>query len=397
MACCPTGLEGSRLLKTDMQGRPLRMAMVGGGQGSFIGSVHKMGAQIGAGIELVAGIFNSDADRSLASATAFGVAPDRCYGDVAQMFAAEAVREDGIDLVAIATPNHLHLPVALAAIEAGVHIMSDKPATATLAEAIALQEALAKSDALYALTYSYSAYPMIREARARVAAGAIGTVRKVVVTYQQGWMSAPLESANPRAAWRTDPGKSGMGGASADIGVHAFHLAEYVSGQPVAELLADARALVPGRALDDDCNVLLHFAGGASGVLVVSQVAFGEGNGLSIKIYGDAGALHWAFEQADTLVHARADGGLETVKPMSPGLLARTPLPIGMGVGLVAPFAVLYRDFDAAIRGETDRIGTVLPGIGDGVRGMRFIEQVAHNSAANGWSAIDAAAQGSAA
>lgn len=368
------------------------MAMVGGGQGSFIGSVHKMGASIGAGIDLVAGIFNSDHQRSLASAAAFGVASDRCYRDAAEMFAAEGAREDGIDLVAIATPNHLHLPVALAAIDAGVHIMSDKPATATLAEALRLRDALAGSDSLYALTYSYSAYPMVREARARVAAGVIGAVRKVVVTYHQGWMSAPLERGNPRAAWRTDPTKSGVGGASADIGVHAFHLAEYVSGQPVTELLADARALVPGRALDDDCNILLHLAGGASGVLLVSQVAFGEGNGLSIKIYGDAGALHWAFEQADTLIHAKADGSLETVKPMSPGLLARTPLPIGMGVGLVAPFAVLYRDFDAAIRGETDRIGTVLPGIGDGVRGMCFIEQVAQNSAAaRGWATLDIA------
>lgn len=384
-------------LATDLQGRPpLRMAMVGGGQGSFIGPIHKMGASIGAGIELVAGIFNSDRERSLASAKGFGVAADRCYVDASEMFAAEAARDDGIDLVAIATPNHLHLPVALAAIEAGVHIMSDKPATATLAQALQLRDALAKGGApakggaLYALTYSYSAYPMIREARARVAAGVIGRVRKVVVTYQQGWMSAPLESGNPRAAWRTDPGKSGVGGASADIGVHAFHLAEYVSGQRVCEIVADARALVPGRALDDDCNVLLRFAGGQSGVLVVSQVAFGEGNGLSIKIYGDAGALRWAFEQADMLIHAKADGSTEMVKPMSPGLLTRTPLPIGMGVGLIAPFAVLYRDFDAAIRGETDRIGTVLPGIDDGVRGMRFIERVAESSArASSWTAIE--------
>jgi predicted dehydrogenase len=366
------------------------MAMVGGGQGSFIGPVHKMGAAIGAGIELVAGVFNGDRERSLASARNFGVAEDRCYASADEMFAAEAARADGIDMVAIATPNHLHLPVALAAIEAGVHVMSDKPATATLAEALRLRDALAGGNVLYALTYSYSAYPMIREARARVAAGVIGTVRKVVVTYHQGWMSKPLETGDPRAAWRTDPSKSGVGGASADIGVHAFHLAEFVSGQRVSELVADARGLVPGRTLDDDCNVLLRFAEGQAGVLVVSQVAFGEGNGISIKIYGDAGALHWAFDQADVLIHAKADGSVETVKAMSPGILVRTPLPIGMGVGLIAPFAVLYRDFDAAIRGDTERLGTVLPGIEDGVRGMRFIEQVARNSAAGtGWSTLE--------
>lgn len=365
------------------------MAMVGGGQGSFIGPVHQLGASIGAGIQLVAGVFNSDRTRSLASAANFGVMADRCYGDAEEMFAAEAQRDDGIDLVAIATPNHLHLPVALAAIRAGVHIMSDKPATATLAEAIALRDALAGGASLYALTYGYSGYPMVREARARIAAGLIGTVRKVVVTYAQGWLSAPSETSNPRAAWRTDPGRSGVGGASADIGVHAFHLAEYVSGHRVREIAADARPLVPGRTLDDDCNVLLRFDGGQSGVLVVSQVAFGEGNGLSIKVYGDAGALHWAVEQADVLQFIKADGSHETLRPMSPGLLSRTPLPIGMGVGLIAPFAVLYRDFAAAIRGDAGIIDAVLPGIDEGVRSMRFVEQVALNSTnGKGWSSV---------
>lgn len=368
------------------------MAMLGGGQGSFIGPVHQLGASIGAGIQLVAGVFNGDRTRSLASAQAFGVAPDRCYTDFDAMFSAEAAREDGIDVVVIATPNHLHLPAALAAIRAGVHVMSDKPATATLAEALELKAALAGSSICYALSYGYSAYPMVREARARVAAGQIGEVRKIVVTYAQGWLAAGDDASNPRIAWRTDPARSGIGGASADIGVHAFQLAEYVSGCRVAEILADSRALVSGRALDDDCNVLLRFDDGQSGVLVVSQVAFGEGNGLSFKVYGERGALHWSFEQADALHWARADGGNEVLRVMSPGLLARTSLPVGIGQGLIAPFCVLYRDFAAAIRGEAGIIDAVLPGIEEGVRGMRFVDQVVRNSASgNGWSAISGA------
>lgn len=368
--------------------RPLRLALIGGGLGSFIGKIHQMGASL-AGIELVAGSFSSDADRSLAAGASYGVAPDRCYADHDALFSGEAARDDGIDLVAIATPNHLHLPAALAAIKAGVHIMSDKPATATLAEALTLQAALLDSASQYALTYSYSGYPMIREARARVAAGEIGTVRKVVVTYQQGWLSTPLEQNNPRAAWRTDPSKSGVGGASADIGVHAFHLAEYVSGQRVLELLSDARGLVGGRALDDDCNALLRFENGAAGVLVVSQVAFGERNGLTLQVYGDSGALHWAFEQADVLSVVRSDGSNVILRPMSPGLLASTPLPPGIGNGLIVPFAVLYRDFAAAIGGDAERIGKILPGIDEGVRSMRFIERAVESSAnASGWTRL---------
>ncbi|WP_161988995.1 Gfo/Idh/MocA family protein [Sphingomonas glacialis] len=369
--------------------RPLRMALIGGGLGSFIGKIHQMGAALGAGIDLVAGSFSSDPERSRAAGASYGVTTDRCYADHDALFAGEAARDDGIDLVAIATPNHLHLPAALAAIKAGVHIMSDKPATATLAEALDLQAALRQGTSLYALSYSYSGYPMVREARARVAAGEIGTVRKVVVTYQQGWLSAPLEQNNARAAWRTDRSKSGVGGASADIGVHAFHLAEYVSGQRVAELLGDARGLVSGRALDDDCNALLHFDNGASGVLVVSQIAFGERNGLSIQVFGDAGALHWAFDTADVLTMINGDGSTVILRPMSPGLLSSTPLAPGLGNGLIVPFAVLYRDFAAAIGGDMTRIGSVLPGIDEGVRSMRFIERVVDSSAnPSGWTTL---------
>ncbi|MFC4311909.1 Gfo/Idh/MocA family protein [Steroidobacter flavus] len=367
----------------------LKMAMVGGGTGSFIGPVHQLGAQLSGRIELVAGVFSSDPNRSLAAAAQYGVAPERCYRSHEEMFAVEARRDDGIDLVAIATPNHLHLPIALAAIEHGVHIISDKPATATLAEAVQLRDALRASDRAYALTFSYTAYPMVREARARVANGDIGRVRKVIVTYSQGWMASALErNGHPRAAWRTDPSRSGVGGCSADLGVHAFNLAEYLTHDVVTEMLCDVNPLVPDRALDDDCNVLLHFAKGGVGVLMASQVAFGERNGLSLQIYGDAGALHWSYDQPDAL-HLVKGGSREVLGPLSANLRVRVPLAPGIGNGLIAPFSVLYRDFASAIAGNRALLDGDLPGIEAGVRSMRFVETaVAASAARAGWTAL---------
>jgi predicted dehydrogenase len=359
------------------------MAMVGGAAGSFIGPVHQLGAKLGAQVDLVAGVFSADRDRSLAAAVSYGVAAERCYPDTATMFAAEAARDDGIDILAIATPNHLHLPVAIEAITAGVHIISDKPATATLAEAEILREALAAGRSRYALTYTYSGYPMVREARARVAAGAIGTVRKIVVTYAQGWLARPLEaSGNARAAWRTDPARSGPGGCSADIGVHAFHLAEYVTGLRVAAMLPDARPLVPGRTLDDDCNALLHLENGAGGVLISSQVAFGERNALSFQLYGDGGALHWTIDAPDRLRLVRGDGSVALLLPTSPDLLVRGRFAPTLGQGIIMPFAEIYRDFVDAIDGDGGRIDGVLPGIEAGLRGVRFFESIATGT---GW------------
>lgn len=370
--------------------KTLKMAMVGGGSGSFIGPVHALGAQLSGRIKLVAGVFSSDPERSRAAADEYDVAAERCYRNYTEMFAAESKRADGIDLVAIATPNHLHLPIALAALEHGVHIISDKPATATLAEALQLREALRASDRAYALTFGYTAYPMIREARARVANGDIGSVRKVIVTYSQGWMAAPLEhNGNRRAAWRTDPARSGLGGCSADLGVHAFNLAEYVTHDVVTEILSDASRLVPGRTLDDDCNVLVHFSKGSVGVLMASQVAFGERNGLSLQLYGDAGAIHWSYDQPDVLKLTKGDTR-ELLGPLSPGLLTRVPLAPGIGNGLIAPFAVLYRDFAAAISGETSLLDRELPGIEAAVRTMRFVEKaVAASTQRAGWTALE--------
>lgn len=368
----------------------IRLGMAGGGVGSFIGPMHHLGAHLSGGFTLVAGAFSGDLERSRAAGAQYGVAPDRCYAGHDALIAGERGRPDGIEALAIATPNHLHFPAAMAALDAGLHIMSDKPATATLAEAQRLRDALASHDSLYALTFTYSGFPMIREARARVAAGMIGAVRKVAVSFAQGWLAAPLEQAgNARAAWRMDPARSGVGGCISDIGTHAFHLAEYVTGDRVSEIVADLHTHVPGRALDDDANMLLHFAGGASGVLASSQVAVGERLGFTLQIFGEKGAMHWAAEQPETLRFVGADGAVSLLSPMSPGLLVREPLPPGFGGSILAGFAVQYRDFARAIRGERGLIGDVLPGIEAGVRTMRFVEAAVHASAARaGWTEL---------
>ncbi|WP_183623381.1 Gfo/Idh/MocA family protein [Novosphingobium sediminicola] len=359
-----------------MNDRP-RLAMLGGGPGSFIGGIHHLGARI-AGIDLVAGVFSSDPEKSARAAHDYGVASDRCYADTRAMFAAEAAREDGITMVAIATPNNLHLPAALMAIEAGVHIFSDKPATATLAQALNLRDALARGRSAYGLSFTYSAYPMVREARARIAAGQIGTVRKVLVNYAQGVM------AGPSAGWRTDPGMSGAGGCIADLGTHAFHLAEFVTGQEVAELLADLGSH-EGRALDDDDAVLLRFAGGARGMIHASQIAFGQRNAISFQVYGDRGALHWDFAAADQLRLVRG-GEVILLGPTSADLLVRVPGMRGIGDGLIAPFATLYREFVAVCGGGKQ---CSLPGIAEGVRSMAFVERAVESSAQGGrWLAI---------
>ena len=267
-------------MTNDKDGRRLRFALIGGGPGSFIGSVHRIAAELDREIELVAGAFSSDAVRSAEAGAIFRIDPARAYPDMATMLQAEAARPDGIDFVTIATPNHHHLPAARAALEAGIPVMSDKPATATLKEARELADVVAGAAVPYALTYTYSGYPLVREARARIAAGAIGRLTKVIVEYPQGWLASTTDSK--QAAWRLDPERAGPGGCIADIGVHAFHLAEFVTGLRVTQLLADLGSVVPGRALDDDCQLLLRFENGARGALLASQIMIGERNGLSL-------------------------------------------------------------------------------------------------------------------
>src|SRR6201993_2743829 len=265
--------------------RKLRMGMVGGGPGAFIGPVHRMAAELDGKIELVAGAFSQSAEKSRLAGEAYKIDASRAYADYKSMLEAEKKRSDAIAFVAIVTPNHLHLPVALASLATGFPVMSDKPATATYAEAVELEKAVAKSGLPYGLTHTYAGYALVREAREICASGQLGRIRKIVVEYLQGWLSKPIEtSGQKQASWRSDPALSGPGGCIGDIGVHAFHLAEYVTGLQVIELNASLLSVVEGRRVDDDCTALLHYDNGATGALLTSQVAAGEGNGLRLRV-----------------------------------------------------------------------------------------------------------------
>jgi predicted dehydrogenase len=365
--------------------------MAGGGPGAFIGPVHRMAAELDGRIRLVAGAFSRDPAKSEAAAAAWGA---RAYADWREMLAREAARPDGARMVAVVTPNHLHFDIAAAALGAGLHVMSDKPATRTLAEARTLAGVVEGSGRLYGLTYVYTGYPMVREAREIVRRGDLGAVRKIVVEYSQGWLSRPVERSGDRqAAWRADPAQAGAGGCIGDIGVHAFNLAEFVGGVRVERLCADVAAVVPGRVLDDDCNVLLRFAGGARGVLIASQVSAGARNGLRIAVHGEAGGLAWSHERPNELTLDGPDRASQTLHAGSPylGLAARaaTRLPSGHPEGFIEAFANLYGDFaDAVAAGRRD--AGLVPGIAEGVRGMAFVETaVAASRDGKGWVALE--------
>ena len=374
--------------------RKLRMGMVGGGPGAFIGPVHRMAAELDGKIELVAGAFSQSAERSREAGAHYKIDPARAYADYRQMIEAERKRADGIDFVAIVTPNHLHLPVALAALEAGIPVMSDKPATATYEEALKLEAAVAKSGLLYGLTHTYAGYAMVRAARAICAAGELGTIRKVAVEYFQGWLSGPLETTgNKQAAWRSDPAQSGAGGAIGDIGTHAFHLLEYVSGLKVTAINATLRTVVPGRRLDDDCNAFLRMQNGAGGTLACSQVAAGEMNALALRIYGEKGSLQWRQQDPNRLIVKWLDRPEEihhaAMGYLSADARAMARTPAGHPEGYLEAFAVLYREFADALnawkQGQRDALPATLPGIEAGVCGMRFIERAIESNKKEGW------------
>jgi len=377
---------------------PLRLAMVGGGPGSFIGPVHRMAAELDGRIRLAAGVFSRDPEKNAKAAADWGVAPDRVYPDHHAMIAAERARPDGVDLVSVVTPNHLHFDVSAAALRGGLHVISDKPATLNLAQAQALADIVAASGKLYGLTYTYTGYPMVREAREIVARGDLGAVRKVVVEYSQGWLSRPLEREdNKQASWRSDPSQSGVGGCIGDIGVHAFNIAEFITGRRVERLCADVATVVPGRDLDDDCNVLLRFAGGARGVLVASQVSAGARNGLKISVYGETGGLTWSHEDPNILTLDWLDGPSQVLHAgsayLGAGARAVTRLPTGHPEGFIEAFANIYRDFADAIVGKGD--GQLVPDIGEGVRGMAFVERaVAASRADAGWVGLSQEGEG---
>lgn len=365
--------------------RRLRMGMIGGGPGAFIGPVHRFAAELDRQIELVAGVFSSDPDRSRSAAAQYLIDPERAYGSLDEMFVAERARADGIDFVSVVTPNHNHLPSARAALAAGLPVMTDKPLTATLAEAHELAALVEAAGLPFGVTFTYTGYPLVREMRERIAAGAIGSLRKVVVEYPQGWLSRPAEGK--QAEWRVDPAQAGAGGCIGDIGVHAFNLAEFVTGQRVTRLLADLAAVVPQRALDDDCTVLLRFANGARGVLLASQIEVGELNGLRIRCYGDQGGMIWQQEQPNSFLQHHADGRTEVVRAadasLGPLAASFTRTPGGHPEGYLEAFANLYRDFAAVLRGAA---APCLPGIAEGVRGMAFIDTAVRASKAEaGW------------
>jgi predicted dehydrogenase len=369
--------------------RPLRLGMAGGGPGSFIGPVHRMAARLDDRFELVAGALSRSLEKSREQGARWGVAENRLYATAEEMFGAERMRADGIEAVAITTPNSSHRDIAVAALRAGIAVISDKPMTATLAEATDLAAVVAETRVPFALTYTYTGYAMLREARARVAAGAIGAVRKVVAEYPQGWLSEAIEGTNPQAGWRTDPALAGAGGAIGDIGVHAFQMIEYVTGLRTTALCADLSRIVPGRMLDDDCNILLRLGASVPGVLMASQISTGERNGVRIRVYGERGGLEWAHETPDQLILREPDNAIRILHAGAPGLsdaaMAATRLPQGHPEGLIEAFATLYADFANAIAGRAGILDGRLPGVTDGLRGMRFIDRAVTSSASRRW------------
>lgn len=377
--------------------RKLRMGMVGGGPGAFIGPVHRIAAELDGKIELVAGAFSQSAERSRTAGQMYRIDPQRAYGDYREMMDAESKRADAIDFVAIVTPNHLHLPVGLAALRAGFPVMSDKPATANYSEAVELERAVAGSGLPYGLTHTYAGYSLVREARAICASGKLGKIRKIVGEYLQGWLTNPIEaSGQKQAAWRSDPAQSGAGGCIGDIGVHAFHLTEYVTGLKAVAVNASLLSVVAGRKLDDDCTALLRMDNGAQGVLVTSQIAAGEGNGMRLRIYGEKGSLDWKQEDPNRLRVKWLDGP-EEIRHAAGGYLSEdaravTRLPGGHPEGYLEAFAVLYREFaDALIEWQKKRafaLPATLPGIEAGVRGMRFIDRSIESSKRGSWVAF---------
>lgn len=374
--------------------RKLRMGMVGGGPGAFIGPVHRIAAELDGRIELVAGAFSQSPERSRLAGETYKIAPDRAYADYRSMLEAERKRADAIDFVAIVTPNHLHLPVALASMAAGFPVMSDKPATATYREAVELEQAVVKSELPYGLTHTYAGYALVREARAMCASGQLGKIRKIVVEYLQGWLTKPMEmTGQKQATWRSDPAQSGEGGCIGDIGVHAFHLVEYVTGLKVVGLNASLLSVVAGRKLDDDCTALLRMDNEAQGVLVTSQIAAGEGNGLRLRVYGEKGSLDWRQEDPNRLSVKWLDGP-EEIRHAAGGYLSEdaravTRLPGGHPEGYLEAFAVLYREFAEVLiawqKGGTKETPPTLPGIEAGVRGMRFIDRAIESSKHKSW------------
>ncbi|WP_068318734.1 Gfo/Idh/MocA family protein [Polycladidibacter hongkongensis] len=375
--------------------QPLPLGMVGGGQGAFIGAVHRIAARMDGHFQLVSGALSSDAQRAAASAAQLGIAPERCYTSYAQMAKAEAARPDGIRAVAITTPNHMHFPVAKAFLQAGIHVICDKPLTAQLAEAEELAAIGARSNALFILTHNYTGYPMIRAARQLVAEGQLGDIRLVKADYLQDWLATPLEQEGQKqASWRTDPAQTGAGGAIGDIGSHAYNLISFVSGLQLQAVAADLSSFVEGRRVDDNANLLLRFkpvgsAAPARGQLCASQIATGKENQLTLKVYGSKAGLEWDHECPDQLRFTPLGESTRILTRAGVGANAAANravrVPGGHPEGYLEAFANIYAEAALAIRQQA---GEVLeasahqhyPSLHDGLEGMRFIAAAVRSS-----------------
>lgn len=371
-----------------MQRSKVRMGMVGGGIGAFIGGVHRMAAALDGQIELVCGAFSSDAEKSKKSGEELFLNPNRVYGDFKEMMEKESQLppDQRMELVSIVTPNHMHFEPAKLAIEYGFHIIADKPLCFDLEQAYTLQKIVKNSDRIFALTHNYTGYPMVKQAKHMLENGDLGKIRKIVVEYPQGWLSTYLEGENQKqAAWRTDPTKSGIAGAIGDIGTHAENLAEYITGLKITAMCADISTLVEGRLLDDDGNVLLRFDNGARGILYASQISAGEENNLRIRVYGEIGGLEWAQMEPNSLIVRWADkpiqifrtGGVDVCESAQ----KHTRIPAGHPEGYLEAFANIYRNVAMCIQAKragekVDEVYEDFPSIDDGVRGMEFVYNV---------------------
>ncbi len=370
------------------------MGMVGGGKGAFIGAVHRMAAALDGEIELVCGAFSSNAERSKQTGDDLYLASDRVYDSYDEMFEEEAKLPLGerMDFVSIVTPNFLHFDPAKKALDKGFGVVLDKPMTLDLAEAKELNRTVEETGQLFALTHTYTGYPMVKQARAMVAEGTIGNIRKIYVEYPQGWLSTKLEdTGNKQADWRTDPAKSGLGGALGDIGTHAANLSEFVTGLEISELAANVNIVVPGRKLDDDVDVLIRYNNGASGTLSASQVLAGSENGVKIVFYGEKGGIEWKHRDPNSVIlrlpgkpEQELRAGVE-IEYLAPIAIKHCRTPSGHPEGFLEAFANIYRNFAMTLRAKLDNTSidtdySDFPSAGDGVRGMAFIEKVIESS-----------------
>ena len=376
-----------------MSSEKIRLGIVGGGIGAFVGSIHRIAARLDDRYELLAGALSSEPRRAADSAAELGIDPRRAYTSFEEMAKKEGKLKHGIEAVAIVTPNHLHCAVAKAFLEAGIHVICDKPLSSSLEDAEQIEKLVEGSGLIFAITYNYSGYPMVRHAREMVAAGKLGNIRVIQVEYAQDWLATNIEAEGQKqAAWRTDPARAGTGGSIADIGTHAFHLAEFISGLEAKSLLADLDTFVAGRSLDDNANILLHYSNGAKGMLWSSQVASGQENALRIRLFGDKGGLEWAQEDPNYLQYRPLRETRQILTRGGPAVgetAARaTRIPAGHPEGFLEGFANLYRDIADMI--EASRTGksltTLVPDVTDGVKGVRFVEKaVSSNAAGSIW------------